>query len=170
VKKKILSGILGFILLLCLTGCGNNKYNNVIVDGNEISLNDIIEEFKSNSAAAEERYSTKSISYTGKIEEIESVSSINLGGCTKVTGYSSEKYYKIKFLNDNINILLYLNDSEINISDYKIGDVVTVKTNISELYDYEETTYSSIYFLALANYSGNSCDWGDTPTIITINK
>ena len=58
----------------------------------------------------------------------------------------------------------------LNINDYKVGDVITVNTNVSELYDYEETTYPSIYFLALANYSGDSCEWGNTPTVITINE
>lgn len=169
-KKKILSGILVFILLIGLTGCGNEKYNDIIVDGNEISLSDMVDEYKGNSAAAAEKYSTKAISYTGEIEEIESTNNANLGGCSRSVGLNGDKYYKIKFVNDNINVVLYSHDSEININDYKVGDVITVNTNVSELYDYEETTYPSIYFLALANYSGDDCEWGNTPTVITINK
>lgn len=169
-KKKILLGILVFILLIGLTGCGSEKYNDITVDGNKISLNDIVEEYKGNSAAASEKYSTKAISYTGEIEEIESTNNANLGGCSKSVGLNGEKYYKIKFVNDNINVVLYLKNSEININDYKVGDVITVNTNISELYDYKETTYPSIYILALANYSGGYCSWGNTPTVITINK
>ena len=169
-KKKILSGILVFILLIGLTGCGKEKYSDITVDGNKISLSDIVEEYKGNSAATAEKYSTKAISYTGEIEEIESTNGANLGGCSSSVRLNGEKYYIIKFVNDNINVILYLNDSEININDYKVGDVVTVKTNVSELYDYEETTRPSIYFLALANYSGDSCEWGNTPTVITINE
>ena len=37
-KKKILSGILVFILLIGLTGCGKGKYSDITVDGNKISL------------------------------------------------------------------------------------------------------------------------------------
>ena len=102
-KNKIKKIILGSVLVICLTGCGAVKYNNITVDDNEISLSDLVNEYKSNAAATLEKYITKTVSYTGKIESINSTNYAYLGGCPSYVG-SDNKYYYINFVNDNINI------------------------------------------------------------------
>lgn len=129
--KNIKLIILIFILVLCLTGCGNSK---IIVDGKEMTIEDLKKEYQ-NTVSWGKNYYQKDIEYTGIVKKVTSTKEVYYRSfATFQIGYSGDIVCKGGFGNANFitfedGVELWVKDNT-GFENIKIGDKLKVKSKI----------------------------------------
>lgn len=167
--KKISTMFVVVLLLVYITGCGNEKMKATIIDkggtATELTIDELKEQISGNVISFNEKYLSGKITLEGKIATIKETS-----GFVSSDGFSCgtylTKYYQqlvdIELEEDWIHLTIRKDSDKVDISSLKAGDTITITSNIA---------YAKVYdgkpHLYVHSDDGEHCKFGNTETVVT---